>query len=155
MNPMRSLAVRIGGQPWLPRFSRQIVGLDVAIQKLTRGRFTLLSLAGLPELTLTVAGRRTGLARSTPLLCVPHDGGWLVAGSNWGAPTLPGWVHNLRGADGAEVAFKGRHHQVIAREPEGAARDALWRVMVATWPNYAKYAGRAGRPIPVFFLHPK
>ena len=55
MNPIRWLAIRLGRQPWLPKFAKYIVGLDVLIQRLTRGRFTLLSLAGLPELLLTVA----------------------------------------------------------------------------------------------------
>jgi len=78
MNPIRWLAIRLGRQPWLPKLAKYIVGLDVAIQRLTRGRLTLLSMAGLPEIMLTVAGRKSGIPRSTPLLCVPHGDGWLV-----------------------------------------------------------------------------
>ena len=154
MHPTRWLAVRIGRQPWLPRFSGLIVGLDLLVQRLTRGRFTLLSTAGLPEVTLTVAGRRTGIDRTTPLLCVPYGDGWLVAGSNWGAADLPAWVHNLRAASTAGVVHKGTHHRVTARQLEGEERATAWQVMLATWPNYAKYAERAGREIPVFWLRP-
>ena len=115
MNPIRWLAIRLGRQPWLPRFAKYIVGLDVLIQRLTRGRFTLLSMAGLPELLLTVPGRKSGIPRSTPLLCVPHEDGWLVAGSNWGAPKPPAWVGNLDAADRATVTFRGRPtHRVAA-----------------------------------------
>ena len=75
MNPVRWLAIRIGRQPWLHKYAKVIVGTDVLIQRLTRGRFNLLTMAGLPEVTLTVRGRKSGEPRSTPLLCVPHDGG--------------------------------------------------------------------------------
>lgn len=100
-------------------------------------------------------GRKSGEPRTTPLLCVPHEGGWLVAGSNWGAPKLPIWVLNLRAAGGGEVVFKGRRTAVDARQAEGEERAALWRVMNRTWPNYDHYAARTDREIPVFVLMPR
>lgn len=154
MNPMTRLAVLLGRQPWMPRFLPQIVWLDQTIHRLTRGRFSLLSLAGLPELFLTVRGRRSGEPRTTPLLCVPHQGGFLVAGSNWGAPKLPVWVLNLRAADEVEVDFKGRRMRATAREVDGDERAELWQVMNGTWPNYRHYAERTDRQIPVFVLTP-
>ncbi|MEE2057003.1 nitroreductase family deazaflavin-dependent oxidoreductase [Rhodococcus artemisiae] len=155
MNPLRRVAIHLGARPWLPRYARVIVGVDRAIQKLTRGRLTLLTASGLPELMLTVVGRKTGVPHTTPLLCVPHDGGWLVAGSNWGNPDPPAWVHNLRAADGASVRFRGIDSAVSVRIAAGAEREALWRVLVATWPNYDLYAERIEREIPVFVLMPK
>lgn len=155
MNPMRWLAIRLGGQPWLPRFAPQIVWLDRLIQRLTRGRITLLSMGGLPELMLTVAGRRTGISRSTPLLCVPHEGGWLVAGSNWGQEKPPLWVGNLAAASEATVTFHGRNTVVVPRRSEGTERAELWQVMQGIWPNYAKYADRIDREIQVFMLQPR
>ena len=154
MNPMTRLAVLVGRQKWLPRFLPQIVWLDRAIHRLTRGRFTLLSLAGLPELYLTVPGRKSGIPRTTPLLCVPHRGGYLVAGSNWGAPKPPVWVLNLRASGAAEIDVKGRRTRASVRELAGAEREDVWQVMLRTWPNYAKYAERTDRLIPVFELTP-
>jgi len=154
MNPIRWLAIRLGRQPWLPKLAKYIVGLDVAIQRLTRGRLTLLSMAGLPEIMLTVAGRKSGIPRSTPLLCVPHGDGWLVAGTNWGAPKPPVWVVNLDAADTATVRFHGRTSTVTPRRIEGDERTAYWQVMLEMWPNYAKYAERTDREIPVFLLEP-
>ena len=155
MNPVRWLAIRIGRQPWLHKYAKPIVGLDVLIQRATRGRFNLLTMAGLPEVTLTVRGRKSGAERTTPLLCVPYGGGWLVAGTNWGGPTMPAWVHNLGAADEASVLFKGRHHTVVPRRVAGTERAELWQVMLRTWPNYAKYAERTDREIPVFHLQPR
>lgn len=154
MNLLTPVAVRVGRMSWLPRFLPQIVWLDRTIHRLTRGRFTLLSVAGLPELYLTVRGRKSGVPRTTPLLYVPHDGRYLVAGSNWGAPRLPVWVLNLRAADEAQVQIHGKHGRVTVRQVEGAERDELWQVMLRTWPNYAHYAARTDRVIPVFELTP-
>lgn len=154
MNLLRPVAIRLGAQPWLPRFGRLIVGFDRLLQRLSRGRLTLLMLAGLPELMLVVPGRRSGIARSTPLLYVPHPDGHLVAGSNWGSPTPPAWVANLRAVDRATVTIGGRRQAVVPRLVTGPERAQMWQHMLRTWPNYAKYAQRTSREIPVFLLEP-
>lgn len=154
MNPMRALAIKVGGLKWLPRFLPVIVRVDMALRKLTRGRVTLLTFATLPELFLTVAGRKSGVKRTTPLLCVPHDGGWLIAGSNWGGPKAPVWVLNVEAADTVEVEYKGRTSTCRPRLLEGEERERAWAVMVDTWPNYNVYAERTDRQIKVFFLEP-
>ena len=40
----------------------------------------------------------------------------------------------------------------MAREVEGEERERLWQVMLATWPNFARYEQRTDRMIPVFEL---
>lgn len=155
VNPLRPVAVQLGRQPWLPRFTPQIVTVDHTLQRVTSGRVTLLTLAGLPELVLTVRGRKSGVERRTPLLCAPRDDGWLVAGSNWGMPELPGWVHNLEAADEALVTYRGEDTVVVPRRARGAERDVHWEVLVQVWPNYELYARRTEREIPVYLLAPK
>lgn len=152
---VRPLAILVGGQPWLSRLNKQIVAFDRLLQRATRGRVSLVQLAGLDGLMLTVRGARSGILRSTPLLCVPHDGGWLVAGSNWGAPKPPAWVGNLSAASEATVGFEGRSYDVVPREAAGAEREELWTVMLRTWPNYAKYEARTDRRIRIFRLDPR
>ncbi|WP_239460101.1 nitroreductase family deazaflavin-dependent oxidoreductase [Nocardioides daejeonensis] len=149
---VRPLAILIGSRPWLPRINRQLVAVDKFLQRLTRGNVGLVALAGLPGLMLTVKGAKSGLLRSTPLLCVPHEGGWLVAGSNWGHPKPPAWVGNLAAASEASVNFRGTEYAVTPHEAVGAERERLWVVMNRTWPNYAKYATRTDRTIRVFVL---
>jgi deazaflavin-dependent oxidoreductase (nitroreductase family) len=155
VNPLTPLAIRVGGIPWLPRFTKYIVGFDRLLQRGSGGRASLLGIAGLPALTLTVTGRRSGEPRTTPLLYVPHDGACLVAGSNWGNPKRPAWVLNLLEQPDATVSVHGRTRAVRARVAEGAERERLWQVMLQTWPNYAKYARRTSRQIPVFVLEPR
>lgn len=154
LHPTRWLAVRLGGQPWLPAYSPYIVRVDLLIRRFTAGRLSLLSFAGLPELFLTVAGRKSGLPRTTPLLCVPRDGHWLVAGSNWGQPKPPMWVGNLVSAGSATVELHGASTAVTARLLAGEERARAWESMLEVWPNYARYAARTDREIPVFALTP-
>src|SRR3954469_17149420 len=155
---MTPLAVRIGAIPWMPKLLPQITATDKFVQRVSGGRVTILDLAGLPNLMLTVKGRKSGVPRTTPLLCVPHEGGNLIAGSNFGQLKPPVWVVNIRAAiekgELVGVAQDGATHQARPREITGAEREQLWEVMVATWPNYARYAARTDRTIPVFYLDP-
>ena len=154
MGMLTPLAIRIGAISWLPRLLPQITWLDKLVQRLTRGHWSILRFAGLPNLMLVVAGRRSGVLRSTPLLCVPWGDGQLVAGSNFGGAKPPVWVHNVRAADTVTVSIGGRSHQAVARELSGEERAEVWQHMLRTWPNYAKYAERTDRVIPVFWLTP-
>lgn len=153
MGLLTPLAVRIGAIPWMPKLLPQIVWFDKSLQRATRGRFTVLDLAGLPNVNLTVRGRKSGIERTTPLLCVPDHGTWLIAGSYFGGPKTPLWVANLRSAGGeATIQFERERIPVIATELEGADRAAAWQTMLQTWPNYAKYEERTDRVIPLFRL---
>ncbi|MFA6300424.1 MAG: nitroreductase family deazaflavin-dependent oxidoreductase, partial [Nocardioides sp.] len=134
MGLLTPIAIRLGAIPWMPKLLPQIVWFDKHLQNATRGRVTLLRLAGLPNLTLTVVGRKSGIPRTTPLLCVPHEGSWLIAGSNFGGTKPPLWVNNLRASPNAEVLHDGEHVPVTAREIEGDERAAMWQVMLRTWP---------------------
>ncbi|MGN6781262.1 MAG: nitroreductase family deazaflavin-dependent oxidoreductase [Marmoricola sp.] len=154
MNALTPLAVRIGAVPWLPRLLPQITAVDGRLQDLTGGRWSLLRIAGLPNLMLTVRGRKSGVPRSTPLLCVPWRAGVLIAGSNFGGPTQPVWVVNVRAADEVTYTRGGIAQTAVPRELSGAEREQAWEQMVATWPNYARYAERTDRLIPVFYLEP-
>jgi deazaflavin-dependent oxidoreductase (nitroreductase family) len=155
MGLLTPVAVRIGAISWMPRLLPQMVWTDRNLQRLTRGRLSLLDLAGLPNLSLTVVGRKTGTPRTTPLLCVPHEDGWLVAGSYFGGPDTPAWVANLRAAGEAEVQVGRRRLPVTAVEVHGEERARRWQVLVATWPNFARYEQRTDRLIPVFVLTPR
>ena len=155
MGLLTPLAIRIGAIPWMPRLLPQVVWTDRRLQRLSGGRVTLLDIAGLPNLTLTVVGRKSGLPRSTPLLCVPDEGTWLIAGSYFGGPDMPVWVGNLRAAGQAEVTVNRTTTPVTAEELSDDARAAAWQVMLRTWPNFAKYEERTDRLIPVFRLTPR
>ena len=155
---MTPLAIRIGAIPWMPKLLPQITATDKFVQRVSKGRVTILDIAGLPNLMLTVKGRKSGVPRTTPLLCVPYEAGNLIAGSNFGGEKKPVWVVNVRAAaeKGERVGVRVDRdtQQCAVREITGAERDRLWEHMIKTWPNYARYAERTDRTIPVFFLDP-
>ena len=152
MGLLTPVAVKLGSFAWMPKLLPQIVWVDDLMQRLTRGRWGLLDIAGLPSLTLTVPGRKSGVSRTTNLLTVPWGGGWLIAGSYFGAPKAPVWTANLRATETATVGYRNRTFPVRWRELEGEERERAWAAMVVTWPNYDKYAERTDRVIPVFLL---
>ena len=149
------LAIRIGAIPWMPKLLPQVVWLDKNLHRVSGGRVTVLDIAGLPNLNLTVKGKKSGVERTTPLLCVPDQGTWLIAGSYFGGPDMPVWVHNLRAAGAATIRFERTSYDVTAREVSGDERAELWQVMLRTWPNFATYEKRTDRVIPVFELAPR
>ncbi len=152
MGLLTPLAIRIGAIPWMPRFLPQIMWVDQLIQRVTRGRLTLLDIAGLPNLVLTVVGRKSGIPRETPLLCVPYGDDILIAGSNFGSDKQPVWVVNIEANPEVTVRYRGRTTPMVARKLEGDERAAAWSHMLETWPNFAKYEQRTDRRIKVFLL---
>jgi deazaflavin-dependent oxidoreductase (nitroreductase family) len=154
VNVLTPVAIWLGGISWLPRFLPQITAVDRFIQRVTKGQWSLLRIAGLPSMMLTVLGRKSGVARSTPVLCVPYREGLLVAGSNFGGKKAPVWVLNVRAADRVTVTVDGRTFEAAPRELGGEERADAWERMLETWPNYARYAERTDRVIPVFLLTP-
>lgn len=106
----------------------------------------------MPGLYLIVAGRRTGKVRTTPLQCVKHDSGWLIAGTAFGSTTAPAWVANLRTAPNATIDVRGKRVTVVARELTGPERDEAYARFVAQWKGFGSYERKAGRVIPVFAL---
>lgn len=154
-NFLTPVAIWIGGISWVPRFLKQITAMDKFLQKITRGRLSFVGIAGLPSMMLTVVGRKSGIARTAPVLCVPYGNGHLIAGSNFGGEKEPAWVLNIRSNAEVGVRINGVERQAVAREVEGPERDVVWSHMLKTWPNYAKYAARVDRTIAVFLVEPR
>ncbi len=152
MGLLTPVAIKFGSFSWAPKLLPQIVWLDKRLQKVTRGRYCLVDLAGLPSIELTVPGRKSGVPRSTNLLTVPDGPDWLIAGSFFGDPRPPAWAANLRATETATIRYQRTTHTVTWRELEGEERERAWLTMNATWPNFDKYAERVDRVIPVFRL---
>jgi F420H(2)-dependent quinone reductase len=90
-------------------FARTLPHIDRAVLRLSRGRATFAGLAsGIPVLTITTTGVRSGLRRTSPLLGVPFGDDIAIIGTDFGQATTPGWYYNLRADPPAEVAFTTR-----------------------------------------------
>lgn len=155
MSPVAAVLRRLGHQRWFARLGRAYVPLDTALGKLTRGRFVALSGRSLPSLLLTTTGRRTGQARTVPLLYAPDGDAFVVIGSNWGQRHQPAWSGNLLATPEATVTVGGRVVAVRARQVTGDERDDLFERLLGVWPAYHTYQTRAGdRELRVFRLEP-
>ncbi|GFH38192.1 nitroreductase/quinone reductase family protein [Streptomyces pacificus] len=132
---------------------RVVPSVDRAVHRLTRGR-VLLSARLLPGLVLTARGARTGLARRTPLACIPErsTGTWILVGSNFGRPGHPVWTGNLLAHPEAEISWRGADIPVQAELLTGEERAAAWEAALAFWPPYATYQARVEREIRLFRL---
>jgi deazaflavin-dependent oxidoreductase (nitroreductase family) len=104
---------------------------------------------------LTAIGRKSGVARDTPLLCVPYGGEILIAGSNFGIDKEPMWVKNVEATPEVTVRFRRRTTAMVARRLEGDERAAAWSRLVEIWPNFVKYEQRTDRRIKLFLLTPR
>ncbi|MEW2391890.1 nitroreductase family deazaflavin-dependent oxidoreductase [Streptomyces venezuelae] len=130
-----------------------IPAMDRAVHRLTRGR-VLPSARMLPGVILTARGAKSGLARRTPLACMPEEDGksWVLVGSNFGRPGHPAWTANLLANPDAEVSWRGVDVPVRARLLAGEERAEVWAAALRFWPPYAAYQSRVEREIRLFRL---
>ena len=66
MGLLTPLAIKIGSIPWMPKYLPQIVKCDKAIAAVTRQRYGLLDIAGLPHITDLNAGTQV-VSELTPI----------------------------------------------------------------------------------------
>lgn len=159
MHPLRSVALKLVGSPWLPKVSPVVAGVDRGLRMVSSGHVTVASVTGLPELLLTVRSLHSGEPSTTPVLCTPYRGGWVVVGTTWGAPEYPTWAESLRAvaqAGGtAVVEFRALSYVVDPQELTGPDLAAAWDAALATWPHYSRYQQQAHHPLPVWHLTPR
>ena len=109
--------------------------------------------AAMPMLLLTTRGARSGSERVNPVAYTRDGENLVVIASKGGAPTSPGWYHNLIAGREAVVEVGDERFRVQARMPEGDERDRLYAVHAAAMPQFAEYQRRTTRRIPVVVLH--
>lgn len=154
MNVLTPVAVKIGSLGWLPPYLPTIVKVDGLIQRLSGERIDLLWIAGLPSVTFTVVGRKSGQPRTTTVLAAPDGDDWIVAGSYFGGPKSPAWVFNMRAAGEGSLRQDGTDVPMTGVELTGDAREYGWKRLLDVWPNFALYEQRTDRTIPLFRLSP-
>lgn len=125
--------------------------LHPPIYRLTRGR-VLGELLGMPVLLLETRGRKTGARRTNALTYLPDGDAFVVIASVLGEERNPAWYWNLKATPDVEIEVRGERIPVRARETEGDEREALWQRVVERTPDYADYARRTERRIPVMRL---
>jgi deazaflavin-dependent oxidoreductase (nitroreductase family) len=133
--------------------ARTMHHIDGTALRASGGRFTAGSLfTGLPLITLTTTGAKSGRPRSVTLVGVPDAERLILVASNWGQAKHPAWYYNVRAHPEVTVTVRGESRAYRARELAGVEREAAWARAVGVYPGYGGYAERAGREIPVVIL---
>jgi deazaflavin-dependent oxidoreductase (nitroreductase family) len=107
---------------------------------------------GAPLLLLTSIGAKSGEARTTPLMYLPDGERIVIFASKAGAPTNPAWYHNLLANPSATVEVGGDIFDVDVSVASGDERERLFSQQSAVMPQFADYAQKTTRQIPVVVL---
>ena len=109
---------------------------------------------GMPLLLLHNVGAKSGQKRVNPVVYARDDGRYVIFASKAGAPTNPGWYHNLLANPRTEVEVGTETISVVASEATGDERDRLFRAQAERAPQFAEYQAKTDRAIPVIILTP-
>ena len=137
----------------LPRFFiRKIFSpLNTVVYRLSRGRI-LGKTSNVPILLLTTTGRKSGKARTAPLLYREDGDAFVVIASFGGQPEHPAWYLNLEADPTATVQIGGDNTSVRAETVQGDERDRLWKLMSDGYASFESYKTKTTRTIPVVAL---
>jgi deazaflavin-dependent oxidoreductase (nitroreductase family) len=111
--------------------------------------------AGAPLLLLHTVGARTGEERVTPIMYQDLGGGRVaVFASKAGAPTHPGWYHNLVANPDVSAEIGTDTRGFRARTATADEREPIWTRQKHDYPGFAGYEAKTTRQIPVVILEP-
>jgi F420H(2)-dependent quinone reductase len=114
-------------------------------------------LLGMPTLLLHTVGAKTGQARTASLTYGRDGDDYLIVASKAGAPTSPGWYHNLKANPSVEINVGPKRVRVLAHPvlPDDADYPRLWQIVnEVNGDRYEAYQEKTSRPIPVVKLTP-
>lgn len=101
---------------------------------------------------LTVAGRRTGERRTTPMMFHRDGDRMLVIASNMGGPTHPDWYLNLVEHPRVTVEVGDETYDATATPIDGPERAPVWAMLTQQYPFFADHEAATDRTIPVVAL---
>ncbi len=107
---------------------------------------------GAPLLLLTSTGAKSGAPRTTPVMYLPDGERMVIFASKAGAPTNPAWYHNLLANPVARVEVGTDSFEVSAAVASGEERERLYERQSELYPQFADYAQKTTREIPVVVL---
>ncbi len=110
---------------------------------------------GATLLLLHTVGARSGTRYTNPVVYLADGGRYLVFASKAGAPSNPGWYHNLKAHPDVSIELEDRTIEVTASELAGPERDRLFAAQTEISPRFGEYQAKTERVIPVIALTPR
>jgi deazaflavin-dependent oxidoreductase (nitroreductase family) len=107
---------------------------------------------GKPLLLVHNVGAKSGKEFVTPLVYLADGEDWVIFASKGGAPNNPGWYHNLKAQPAVSIEVGTDTIEVTAEEVTGPERERLYGIQEEQQPQFAEYAQKTDRKIPVIVL---
>jgi deazaflavin-dependent oxidoreductase (nitroreductase family) len=135
----------LGHRRWFAAAGRRFgAPLDRFLYRVTRGRVA--STAGVaPVILLTTTGRRTGRARTTPVMYIRDGDCFVVSSENFGQQRAAAWPLNLLADAHVTVEIGAETVPCHARLLGEAEADRYWDRLVEVWPAHETYRARSGK----------
>jgi deazaflavin-dependent oxidoreductase (nitroreductase family) len=108
-----------------------------------------------PILLVHHVGARSGQPRINPVAYNRDGERYVIFASKAGAPSNPGWYHNLMAHPQVSIEVGDETIDVTAAEAEGDERDRLFNAQAERSPQFAEYQRNTDRVIPVVTLTPR
>ncbi len=109
---------------------------------------------GMPILLVHHTGAKSGAPRINPVAYHRDGERYVIFASKAGAPTNPAWYHNLMAHPDTTIEVGDQTLRVRASEATGEERDRLYAAQAERVPQFADYAQKTSRTIPVVVLTP-
>jgi F420H(2)-dependent quinone reductase len=149
---LRGAAQRLGGtRMGVLAIGRIVSPLQQELYRRTGGRLSLTGRA--PVLLLTTTGRRSGKARTVPLLYHRDDDRLVICNVNPGFERPNPWTLNLRAGPHARVQIGRATASVRARPASEDELGRYWPQLAKIWPAYQDFYDQGGNRS-VFVLEP-
>ena len=153
MNPYRALLLKWSPHPSFARFGKAVID---PLDRLMRPIGVPVSGigSGLPTVYLTTTGRKTGQARTVPVLGVDLGGRIGLIDSNNRQDRRPGWYYNLTAEPRCRLQRGRRVSEYMAHPADDSERDEVWRRALEVFPAFQQYADTLTRTFDMFILEP-
>ncbi|WP_020105978.1 nitroreductase family deazaflavin-dependent oxidoreductase [Nocardia sp. 348MFTsu5.1] len=135
--------------------------LNTRVYKMSGGRFASKwrVAAGfkkpVPIVLLTTIGRKSGKARTVPLIYLRDGTDVVVVASQGGLASNPAWYLNLTANPDVTIQEGATTTVMRAREATDLERQRLWPQLVELYADFDTYRGWTDRKIPVIICQPK
>jgi F420H(2)-dependent quinone reductase len=120
---------------------RTLNRIHIFLYRKSGGRI-LGKIVGSPVLLLTTVGRKTGQARTVPIVYLPDDQSYVVM-----ATDDPAWYRNLKSTWQGSVEIKGQTVAVTGRDANADESVDLWAKIVTQSPAFKSAQGKSGHQL--------
>lgn len=131
-----------------------LLPLLILLYRVTGGRIGG-SMNGTAVLLLTTTGRRSGKQRTVPLSYMKDASSYVIAATNGGRDSQPGWFLNVRVHPQVTLQVKDQIVNANAEIAGPEQRRELWARFVQDAPQvYEGLQARTSRAFPLVIFHP-